>query len=328
MKQTPEGYELEITRVFDAPRELVWQAWTDPSMAMQWMGPRGFRATEFSVRGEPNTPWHLTLQGNVPHTGEPVNLSQGGTTLEVRPPELLRYTFRWMDRSCVGLPASPIPENIVTVRFEEFGARKNKTLIRFTQGPFATEGECQGHTGGWNSALDRFAEFINAQPIERPAPDPSEVPTELHLKRFFAAPRDLVFAAWTKPEMLKEWWGPKVFTNPVCGFEARGGGRIYIEMQSPTGERFPMSGEVIEFYPPYRFHFTANALGEGGKTLFTNWNSVFFEEVEGGTQVTLDVHVMHMNDPMAPQYLKGMSQGWSQSLDKLTDFLTNQAPAV
>ena len=41
------GYELKITRTFDAPRELVWKAWTDPEMAKHWMGPRGFQTTEF-----------------------------------------------------------------------------------------------------------------------------------------------------------------------------------------------------------------------------------------------------------------------------------------
>ena len=38
--ESHEGYELKITRVFDAPRDLVWKAWTDPAMQMQWMGPR------------------------------------------------------------------------------------------------------------------------------------------------------------------------------------------------------------------------------------------------------------------------------------------------
>ncbi len=54
--------------------------------------------------------------------------------------------------------------------------------------------------------------------------------------------------------------------------------------------------------------------------MFTNWNSVFFEEVEGGTRVTLDVHVMSQT-AQAPQYLKGMHAGWSQSLDKLDEYL-------
>ena len=44
---------------------------------------------------------------------------------------------------------------------------------------------------------------------------------ELTLIRIFDAPRSLVFQAWTDPELLAKWWGPKTFTNPVCEFDAR-----------------------------------------------------------------------------------------------------------
>lgn len=311
-----KGYELKITRVFDAPRELVWKAWTDPAMAMQWMGPRGFETTEFVAGTEVGSRWHIRMQGKRPGAEQMTHLGQGGVVKEMRPPELLSYTFAWDERASVGLGDSPYKENLVTVRFEEKGS---KTIMTFTQGPFATEGERDGHNGGWNSAFDCFAEFINAQQPQR-EPDPNEPITELHLKRFFAAPRQVVFDAWTKPEMLKEWWGPKNFTNPRCEFEAFGGGNIRIDMRAPDGTLYPMSGKVIEFYPPYRFHFTTSALDANGDSMFDNWNSVFFEEVEGGTQVTLDVHVMTMTEA-APQYLKGMRQGWSMSLDKLADFL-------
>jgi len=86
------------------------------------------------------------------------------------------------------------------------------------------------------------------------------------------------------------------------------------------GDSHPMSGKFVEVYPPYRMHFTAAALDKAGKAMFENWNSVFFEEVDGGTMVTLDVHVMSQTE-VAPQYLKGMSQGWSLSLDKLEELL-------
>lgn len=314
------GYELKITRVFDAPRELVWKAWTDPAMAKHWMGPRGFKATEFATPAEPGGRWHLAMVGHIPGTGEPVTLRQGGVTKEMRPPELLVYTFAWEDRSKVGLSESPFKENIVTVRFEERG---DKTVMHFTQAPFATESERDGHTGGWNSAFDRFAEFMLAEQPARTA-TADEVPSELHLKRFFAAPRQLVFDAWTKPEMLREWWGPRNFTNPRCEFEARAGGNIHIDMRAPDGTVYPMSGKVIEFVPPYRFHFTAAALDAQGEPMFENWNSVFFEETEGGTMVTLDVHVMSTTEA-APQYLKGMSAGWNQSLDKLAEYILRAA---
>jgi uncharacterized protein YndB with AHSA1/START domain len=310
------GYELSIVRTFDAPRELVWKALTEPAMLKEWMGPRGFQATRFEIPTTVGERWWLEMTGHVPGTQEPVTLRQGGVIKEIRPPELLSYTFAWADRSSVGLSESPFKENVVTIRLEEQG---EKTVMHFTQGPFATEGERDGHTGGWSSAFDRFAEFmLREQPNRKPAED--DVPTELHLRRFFAAPRQMVFDAWTKPEMVKEWWGPKCFTNPVCEMDARGGGEIRIHMKAPDGTVYPVLGRFVEFYPPYRFHFTSGPVDQEGKQIFETWTSVFFEEKNGGTEVVLDVHVTK-STPEAAKYLKGMRQGWSQSLDKLTEFV-------
>jgi uncharacterized protein YndB with AHSA1/START domain len=316
-QQQQTGYELSITRIFDAPRDLVWKAWTDPAMAANWMGPRGFQTTEFVTSPEPGGRWRLCMEGHIPGTGQMAYLRQGGAILEIDPPKLLVYTFAWDDRSSVGLPPSRYQENVVTIRLEELGS---KTIMHFSQTPFATEGERDGHAGGWNSAFDRLAEFVLAEQPPR-STDPTEVPTELHLKRFFAAPRDLVFAAWTNPEILAQWWGPKGFTNPICEFDPRAGGAIRIHMRAPDGAVFPMSGRIVEFYPPYRFHFTSAALDNDGVPLFELWNSVFFAEVEGGTEIVLDVHVL-TSTPAAPQFLKGMPTGWSQSLDRLSNLLT------
>lgn len=314
-----KDYELKITRVFDAPRDLVWKAWTDPAMQAQWMGPRGFTTIELDMPKIPGAPWRRTLEGLVPATGTSVRLKQHGTVREVRPPELLVFTFAWDVPSDIGLSNMDFEENTVTVRLEEKG---NKTVMTFTQGPFLTASSCDGHTGGWNSAFDKFAEFLsNEQPGRVAAPD--DVPTELHLRRFFDAPRDLVFAAWTRPEMLAEWWAPTGFTVPRCEFEGKGGGKIYLEMRAPDGTVYPMSGRVVEFYAPYRFHFTATPLDQNGNAIFETWNSVFLEEKNGGTEVTLDVHVRSMTDT-APMFLRGMKQGWTQSLEKLDQFLQRQ----
>ena len=232
------AYELKITRTFDAPRELVWKAWTDPEMAMHWMGPRGFQATEFVTPTEPGQPWHLSMEGRIPGTDQKVCLRQGGVVKEIKPPELLVYTFAWDSRESVGLSDSPYKENIVTVCLEERGG---KTVMHFTQAPFATAAERDGHTGGWNSAFDRFAEFMLAKQPGHVLPV-NDVPSELHMKRVFAAPRQMVFDAWTKPEVVAQWWGPNGFTTPVCEIDARSGGALRIHMRGPDGTIYPRLG--------------------------------------------------------------------------------------
>ena len=99
---------------------------------------------------------------------------------------------------------------------------------------------------------------------------------------------------------------------------------MHIHMKAPDGTVYPMEATFIEIYPPYRFHFTSRPLDKDGKAIFELWNSVFFEEVEGGTQMTLDVHV-RTQTAEAPQYIKGMTAGWNQSLDRLAEFVTKKA---
>src|SRR5476649_272981 len=160
MPEAAKSFELKITRTFDAPRELVWRALTEPEMAKEWMGPRSFRASEVIMPKEAGERWHVRMEGQRPGTDALVQLSRGGVVKEMRPPELLVYTFAWDVRSAVGLSDSPFTENTVTVRLEEQG---NKTVMHFRQGPFATEGERDGHNAGWNSAFDCFAEFVLAE---------------------------------------------------------------------------------------------------------------------------------------------------------------------
>ncbi|SEG61104.1 Uncharacterized conserved protein YndB, AHSA1/START domain [Bryocella elongata] len=314
--QTPAAHELKISRIFNAPRELVWKAFTEADMMQEWMGPRGFGVTSVTWPAEAGGQWARKMEGCAPATQKMAYLGQSGTVLEMRPPELLVFTFAWDDRNTVGLPPSPYQENTVTVRLEEQG---NKTVMHFTQGPFASASECNGHTGGWNSSFDKLTDLLSTQQPGR-TEAAGDIPTELHLQRVFKAPMETVFAVWTNPAHLAQWWGPKGFTNPHCEFERRNGGRIEIDMRSPDGVIYPMAGTVIEFYPPHRFHFTASALDAEGNPLFTNWNSVFFEEVGGGTRVTLDVHVMNQT-AQAPQYLKGMREGWTMSFGKLEEYL-------
>jgi uncharacterized protein YndB with AHSA1/START domain len=314
--QTSAAYELKITRTFSAPRELVWKAFTEADRMKEWMGPRGFGNSEVTWPSAAGGRWMRKMEGRAPATQHVACLGMNGTVLEMRPPELLVFTFAWDDRSHVGLEPSPYKENTVTIRLEEMGS---KTVMHFTQGPFAFESERNGHTGGWNSSFDKLNDFLAAQQPGR-VENPNDVPTELHLQRVFNAPLELVFAVWTNSAHLAEWWGPKGFTNPHCEFERRNGGVIEIDMRAPDGTIYPMAGTVMEFYPPHRFHFTASALDAEGQPMFTNWNSVYFEEVEGGTRVTLDVHVMNQT-AQAPQYLKGMRAGWSQSLDKLDEYI-------
>ena len=145
----------------------------------------------------------------------------------------------------------------------------------------------------------------------------------LTIVREFHAPRALVFAAWTDPKHLAQWWGPHGFTTPVCEADARPGGRLHIDMRSPDGTLYPCLGTFEEVVAPERVVFVTSALGENGRSLFDVRTTATFEERGGKTRVTLQANVLATYVPEAAQYLDGMEAGWTQSLERLEAYVSS-----
>jgi uncharacterized protein YndB with AHSA1/START domain len=143
---------------------------------------------------------------------------------------------------------------------------------------------------------------------------------EFVFTRVLTAPRALVWRAWTDSKHLAVWWGPNGFTNPVCELDLRPGGAIHIDMTAPDGTVYPMSGEVKEVAAPERLVFTSAALVDG-KKIFDERNTVTFDEKDGKTVLTVRARIT-MTTAKAPDYLKGMDEGWNQTLDRLAAYLT------
>ncbi len=144
---------------------------------------------------------------------------------------------------------------------------------------------------------------------------------ELTLTRVFDAPRELVFNAWTDPEIVSQWWGPHYFTNPVCELDVRPGGAIMITMRDPDEVDYPMKGIYHEVIPPERLVFTSTAFEEAGiGPQLEVLNTITFEDLGGKTRLTLHAVVVKAG-PAAEGPLSGMEAGWSQSLEKLAGIL-------
>jgi uncharacterized protein YndB with AHSA1/START domain len=138
----------------------------------------------------------------------------------------------------------------------------------------------------------------------------------LTMIRVFDAPRKMVFAAWTDPKQVAQWWGPTGFTTPVCELDVRPGGAIRIDMRAPDGTIYPMTGVYKEIVPPEKIAFTATPLDKDGNAMFENLNTVIFSERDGKTTVELRVEVVK-SSAAAEQYLAGMEMGWKMTLDRL-----------
>jgi uncharacterized protein YndB with AHSA1/START domain len=141
--------ELTITRTFDAPRELVYRIFTEPEHLMHWMGPRGFTPMHFTQDARVGGKWRGMLR---PDDGSE-DLWQGGVFREISPPQRVSYTFAW-DEDDNGNPGN---EMLVTLEFADLG---DKTRLTFHQTGFTSDGQRDGHRGGWSSSFDRFEEYL------------------------------------------------------------------------------------------------------------------------------------------------------------------------
>lgn len=149
---------------------------------------------------------------------------------------------------------------------------------------------------------------------------------ELTIARVFDAPRELVFEAWTDPKHVGRWWGPHGFTTSKCEVDARAGGDIYIVMRAPDGSEYPMTGKFVEIVTPERLVFMSEALDGEGKSLFKVLNTITFVAQGNRTKLTLHARVTEAGT-QAPQYLQGMEMGWSQTLERLGEYVVNDLQA-
>jgi uncharacterized protein YndB with AHSA1/START domain len=140
---------LVIERVFNAPRETVWTAFTDPKHLLQWMGPRPHPATVFEADVRPGGKWRGCLSST--ENGE--KLWQGGVFHEVTRPERLVYTFQWDKQHADDHTFA----TLITIDFADEG---EQTRMRFEQTYFNTKANRDGHNFGWNSAFDRLDEAL------------------------------------------------------------------------------------------------------------------------------------------------------------------------
>jgi uncharacterized protein YndB with AHSA1/START domain len=160
---------------------------------------------------------------------------------------------------------------------------------------------------------------------------PSEPRKELTITRIFDAPRAIVWRAWTDPEMVTKWWGPRGVTTPTCEVDARRGGKINIvmlagkELGPAAGQEWPMTGTFEEVMPQDRLVYTASALQDrkGSRALLETRTTVTFDDLHGKTKLTVHVLLTRSSDtPEAKFAIQGMEGGWSQSLDKLGEALS------
>lgn len=152
--------------------------------------------------------------------------------------------------------------------------------------------------------------------------------TELVFTRTFDAPRDHVWKAWTGPEQVRRWWGPKTYTTPFCEADVRVGGRFLPCMRSGGRTDIWSTGVYREVVPMVKIVVTDSFADEKGNVVPATYYgmspdiplemliTVTFEDQGGRTKLTL----RHEGLPAGADH-EGARRGWSESFDKLSEVL-------
>ena len=112
---------------------------------------------------------------------------------------------------------------------------------------------------------------------------------EVVITRIFNAPRELVWKAWTEPERFKKWWGPKIFTCPLCNIDLRVGGKYLWAMEWPDGKMNYNTGKYLEVIPPEKLSFTNCFSDENGNIVPASYHGLAGDfALEMLTSVTLE----------------------------------------
>ena len=139
--------ELVVSRLIDAPRALVFKAWTQQEHAARWWGPQGFAVVSCRMDATQGGTYRVSMR-----SPEGTVLTKRGVYREVVAPERLVFTYAWGDAD-----GNLGHEMRITVTFE---AQGHQTLLTLRQTGFEGVPEHDSHRGGWTSCFERFGEYM------------------------------------------------------------------------------------------------------------------------------------------------------------------------
>ncbi|MEZ5337774.1 MAG: SRPBCC family protein [bacterium] len=305
--------ELSFSRVFAAPRELVWQALTEPEHVIHWWGPDGFTNTVHLHELRTGGRWNLTMHG-------PDGTDYPNYIIFDEIIDNSRLAFHHVQGEG--------SEQVHHTSLFEVADTQGGTLVtmKLTMPSAAALDELIGKYGvleGGLQCIRRWGEFVMAREADRQGgfllATPSD--TEILVLRTFKAAPALLFEACTRPEHLRNWWGGcGQLTTKLCEAEPVVGGRWRIVLSAPDGTEHGFHGEYLELVPGVRCvqSFVYEQV-EGAESLET----AEFQPVEGGTRLLITIR--HRSREARDAHLhSGMEGGMRQSheaLDRLLEKL-------
>jgi len=196
--------EMTLTRMVNAPRELVWQAWTDPKHVAAWWGPRGFTNPLCQWDAKPGNTILVHMQGP-----DGTVFPMDGNFIELVKPERMVFIAAALDKN-----GKRLFENRNTITFTEEG-NKTKLSMHVIVSKIMEEGApyLDGMNAGWNQSIDKLDEYLQAKAGTNNSP--------VVVERIFNASASNVWKAITNKDDMKKWYFDLAEFKPEVGFEFR-----------------------------------------------------------------------------------------------------------
>lgn len=313
MKPKNNSNELVLTRVFDAPVNLVWDAWTDPKKTAKWWGPRGFSITTKSKDLKPGGKWIYTVHGP-----DGVDYPNVTTYFVVEPLKRLEYDH--------GANENQKALFRVNVLFSEAkGKTTMKMTMTFESPERAKELSVFIKQAGGNSTWDRLGEYLDEECNDKKV---------FLLNRVFESPIDLVFEMFTNPVHIEKWQPPTGFTMKILEGKVEAGSSVFYEMGNNEVKFFGRSTyekiirpEFISFIQEFCDENGKNTKHPGAPIWPMRWltSVAFTAEDKTSTRITLKSEIIDSHTSAELEAFMsargGMTQGWTGSLDRLEEHL-------
>lgn len=308
--------ELMITRVINAPRELVFEACTNPEHVAQWWGPNGFTNTVHHMEVAPGGVWLYTMHG--PNGQDYLTKVVYD---EVVQPEKLLFTMSDVNEDGSGDSFK------VSMVFEENDA-KTTLHMRMVFASAADRDRIVNESGAIEGNRQTFDKLEKYLPTMQDADK-----QDLILVRELNAPRELVYKVWTEAEHLAHWWGPVGMGIKIHRFDFEPEGIFHYSMEAPNG--FTMYGRFrfVEMNAPEKLVFVNSFADAEGNIIRTdmlpNWplevhNTLTLTENNGKTTLTLRGRPINATEAEIKAFngnKQSMQQGFGGTFAQLEAYL-------
>jgi uncharacterized protein YndB with AHSA1/START domain len=297
----PAKRSLVITRVFDAPRALLWKAWTDPRHLAQWWGPRGFTNPVCEVDPRQGGVLRIVMRGP-----DGVEYPMTGVFRAIVEPERLIFTSVARDSE-----GRALLDAVTTVSFAEQGARTKLTVEASAVALVAAaERMLDGMEPGWTQSIERLVAHARAVVAERPAHHATFV-----IERLYEARPALVFAAWASREAKARWFvgPPGKWTETLRELDFRVGGRERLVGAWEGGRVSAFDARFQDIVPDRRIVYAYDMYVDDVK-ISVSLATVAFKPEGAGTRMIFTEQVVFLDGYDDPA---GREHGTRALLDRL-----------